>query len=188
MFLKMRKETNRGFTLIEIAIVITLVTIFTSIFVISGNLKENKEQKAFQSAVDVFLASCREVQTNAMNSKKHNGAIYCGWGIHYVDDDSYAIYVESGNGGSCSVAGLWRFYQPASDFIVKEVELENSNLAQFDGVFPDIYFEAPNPNVYWDGTIIPIGSNEKSLNIELISDTSKFKEIHFNGAGNIWVE
>jgi len=143
---------KNGFTLIELLVVITMVA-FVTIFMLQNF---SATRVYLNESIDVVLSDIRLAQTKTTSGANYGGISRCGYGIHYIDSNSYLIYVAPGphiDNAFCST--LNRNYNdsgPVSvmDIIVETKDLFNDDL-RFISSFNDIFFEPPDPRTYIGG-------------------------------------
>lgn len=138
---------KNGFTLVEIIIVAAITGIITTFLLLNfSRVKIN-----FVEETNTFSSKLRIAQTKAISSSKFNNSIRCGYGVRYINNKSYAIYVgENATVASCSTQN--RDYDPVggdpdTDADVEIVNFANSNL-EFKTVFRAVYFEPPDPKTF----------------------------------------
>lgn len=177
------KEVNKqGFTMIELIVVIALMAMMITIFLI--NFRVATKTKSLDLAAEKLVSDLKEIQANALNAKEYGGAVPCGWGIHYIDANTYIYYAGGKPGGlECEDAGVNRNFQAGQDTAARTVDLQNSGEIEFSGAFSDIFFESPNPDTYIN--------NDKSsglltvITLQLKSDATVQRIITITTAGKI---
>lgn len=138
---------RNGFTLVEVLIVAS-ITVFISTFLL---LNFSRLRTDFVEETNTFASRIRIAQTKAISSAKFNNSIRCGYGIRYINTQSYAIYVgENATALTCSSQN--KDYNPSgsspdNDADIEIVNFSNSKL-EFKTVFRAIYFEPPDPKTY----------------------------------------
>lgn len=178
----MKKAGNiqQGFTMIELIVVMVLITVMVTIFL--ANFRGVNKTKSLDLAAEKLVSDLKEIQGNALNAKEYSGAIPCGWGIHYIDDDTYIYYAGGNEGGTCEMVAD-RDFDGSDDILVQSVDLQNSGEIEFSGAFSDIFFESPNPDTY-------IGNDKSSglvtvITLQLKTDATVQRIITITTAGKI---
>lgn len=136
-----------GFTLVELLIVAG-ITAFITTFLL---LNFSRSKINFNEAVAGFKSSLRIAQTKAISSTKYNNKIRCGFGIRYVNNTSYAIYVgENATTHNCQAQN--KDFDPVVDNPDTDVEIELIKFAdptlEFKTQFRAIFFEPPDPKTF----------------------------------------
>lgn len=180
MELKTKKKivfSGLGFTLIELLIVSGIITLLSS-FLISNfsRTRINLEESTSSIIADIRLA-----QAKATSSTKYNGAIRCGYGIHYENVDTYSIYVGADPSSTSCSSG--RVYNSNFDVKILTKKFLDSRV-QFKSPFSDIYFEPPDPTTYINGLS---GSISVVITIGKVTGScpQDCKTINVNTAGKI---
>ena len=92
---KMFKMNQKGFTFIELIVVITIISIMTAI-----SAKSFKNNRALLFGLKQFITDVRVVQNNALGVLQHDGSIPIGgYGIRIstADSGSYILFADGGN-------------------------------------------------------------------------------------------
>lgn len=137
------KNPERGFTLVELVILIAFVGIFSSVLVF--NLRQSATNTAVleRAALNV-ISDIRKSQSLAVSElTTAQGASVCGYGIHYLNSDSYLIY--AGGEGVCGTAN--RNYQSGQDLDTQTAKIIEKSI-EFKSSFNDVFFEPPDPKTY----------------------------------------
>ncbi len=177
------EETNKnGFTMIELMVVLALIVIISSTVII--NFRGANKTQSLDLAAEKLFSDLKEIQANALNAKEYSGAVPCGWGIHYIDADTYIYYAGGKPGGlECSDGGVNRDYQAGQDTVARTIDLQNAGEVELNGAFSDIFFESPNPDTY-------IGNDKSSglstiITLQLKTDATAQRIITITTAGKI---
>lgn len=137
----------RGFTLIEMLVVAAIVGFITTFMLI--NFSRTRTNILEESGT--FTSKIRIAQTKAVSSAKFNGSIRCGYGVRYINGQSYAIYVGE-NATSLSCSGQNKDYNPTGGNPDTDADVEIVNFAdqriEFKNIFRAIYFEPPDPKTF----------------------------------------
>lgn len=136
-----------GFTLIEVLVVAGIIGYVTTFFI--ANFSRSRIN--FNEASEVLKSNFRIAQTKAISSTKFDNKIRCGYGIRYVNNTSYAIYVgENATTHNCPAQN--RDYNPISGNPDTDANVETVKFAdpriEFKTIFRAIYFEPPDPKTF----------------------------------------
>lgn len=178
----MNLNKQKGFTLIELMVTISLISIVSVI--LFSSYRGSGQKKSLEAAAQKVMSDLRELQSNAISNKEYGGAVYCGWGMEYIDSDTYTYYVGGTSGvQDCDDVAVDRDYQGAQDTLVETIDLVHNTQVEFASGFPDIFFESPYPNIY-------IGNDGSSgastvITLQLISDPGEQKIITVTTSGEI---
>ena len=158
-------SSRAGFTLVEITIVAAITGIITTFLI----LNFSRVRINFAEEASTLSSKLRIAQTKAISSSKFNNSIRCGYGVRYINNRSYAIYVgESATAFDCSTQN--KDYNPVggnpdNDADIEVVSFSNSNL-ELKTVFRAVYFEPPDPKTFIidsSGTV----HNEPNYNLDI---------------------
>ena len=135
---------KNGFTLLEVMIVAGITGFITTFLI----LNFSRTRLNFVETVEVFKSNLRIAQTRAVSSTKYDNKIGCGYGIRYIDNISYAVYVgENATTHNCPAQN--KDYNPVEGNPDTDADLELVNFLdpniEFKTVFRAIYFEPPDP-------------------------------------------
>ena len=90
---------NKGFTLLEVLIVAAITGFVTTFLLINFS----RTRINFDEEANIFISKIRIAQTRAISSTRTNNSIRCGYGVRYINSQSYAIYAgESATVFDCS--------------------------------------------------------------------------------------
>lgn len=140
-------RANRGFTLLEVLIIAGITGFITTFLLINFS----RTRINFAEETSTFASKFRIAQTKAVSSTRFNNSIRCGYGIRYINNQSYAIYVgESTSTFNCSTQN--KDYNPTegnpnTDGDIEIINFANSRV-EFKTVFRAIYFEPPDPKTF----------------------------------------
>lgn len=159
---------KNGFTLLEVAIVAGITGFITTFLLINfprTRVSPNEE-------ANVFVSNIRIAQTRTTSSTRFNDSIRCGYGIRFIDNQSYAVYAgENASELDCSTQD--KNYDPTGD-PDNDADLEIINFAnnrlEFKTSFQAIYFEPPDPKTFLidsEGVVHNIDEPNYSLNITI---------------------
>lgn len=147
---KSRLRNEAGFTLVEMAVVATIIGILSTSLIISFA----RNRIDIDQSANLVMGAIREAQTKAVASSVFGGTNPCGYGFHYVSPTSFAIYV--GPSAATTTCGtINRNYQSNEDTIQRTQSFIDGRI-EFKAVFNDIYFQPPDPKTYLN--------NDASLN------------------------
>jgi len=176
-----RQKNEKGFTLTELLVVITIISLLT----VLTFAQYNRGQKSFalQRSAHKLSQDIRRVQEMAMSAKERSGVVPPRYGILFDTDspDSYKLFSDINDNGT---------YQPP-DEIIETVYLEKG--VEINEVFvwnpPSsktevfISFKPPDPST----EIRDPGGPRLVVRIQLIIE-SQTKNVFINKAGLIYVE
>lgn len=133
------KSTTNGFSLIELLVVAFLIGVISSFLLINLRVS-SRNRGAVERNAQVFVSDVRRAQAMALSGSKFEGAIVCGYGIHFVSTTSYIIYVGLSGGGTCALAN--KYYEAGIDriFATFLIDALNNNM-EFKDSFGDVFFE-----------------------------------------------
>ncbi len=171
------KNKQQGFTLIELIVSISIVTLVSSIFLANfhkyGN-KGNVDMLAQKIASDI-----RMIQSYAFGLKKFNGSSPSGgWGIHFdkANNDQYIIFADHVYNHNYDVSEKYK--------IIKTNNTQISNL-KVNGAnknWISITAEPPDPIIWICDDTTPLCSTTTDAEIVLeSSDEQKIIEINCFG-------
>ncbi|MFH1759097.1 MAG: type II secretion system protein [Patescibacteria group bacterium] len=168
---------NRGFTLIESLVVISLLAIMTSLLVLYNRTGEKQliliKEKA--QIVSIILKA-KNLSFGAL-VEDAGTEIVCGYGV-YLEGRQYFIYRDLA--GDCALSD--HRYTPDVDGILTNdsftlpVALEFSELEM-----NDILFQPPTPDIFFDGSLALAAKTIKLADLERTIEA----EIIINHAGQI---
>ncbi len=177
----MIKQKIKGFTLIEVLVILSIITIMTiSVF---SNYGKNNEVFALERSSQKIAQDIRRAQEMATSGLESASSIL-GYGVYFSTSNptSYLIYEEVND------ASPIMSYE-TGDITKETINLENGVeiLSLVDSVSVSnisISFEPPNPLTYIDGDF-----SDKTAIITLCvaSDHTKTRTITINSAGMVQV-
>lgn len=88
----LRKDTNRGFSLIELLVSIGILAII-SVIVLANHTRFNGSVLLGSLAYDIGL-SVREAQVFGVSVRQYNDDFQLGYGVHFADDSSYSLFAD----------------------------------------------------------------------------------------------
>ncbi len=193
----MKVKNSKGFTIIELIIVIGLITILPTVVI--SNFSQIKMQFALSRTVYKFAQDLRVAQDLALSSKPYTDSFgqsqpVAGYGI-YLDarmanqlgNKKYITYADK------EEAGFSDSQYTLSDYIVSEFDIslqepgiiikETNNPS---GNFASINFSPPNPST----TITSLPQNQNALEVifAVESDLNNTRKVIINTTGLVEVE
>lgn len=137
---------KNGFTLLEVLIVAAITGFITTFLLINFS----RTRINFNEEANTFISKVRISQTRTASSARFNNSIRCGYGVRYINSQSYAIYVgENASALDCSVQN--KDYNPTggpdNDADIEVVNFADPKI-EFKTVFRAIYFEPPDPKTF----------------------------------------
>ena len=135
---------NKGFTLIEVLVTTFIIGIISTVILL--NYRTGQEQVLLARAAVAFESDIRKAENLAFASVDVSGSSPCGYGLHYVNNRTYSIYVGR-LGGAASCKSSVHNYQAGIDSIFQELKIVEPR-AIFRNNFPNIFFEPPDPTIY----------------------------------------
>ena len=133
---------QNGFTLVEVIVYASLVGILSGTLLF--NFRESQpNMSVLDRAANGVISELRRAQIMAISGLNFQASIVCGYGIHYIDPDTYLIYA----GGEAVCGSANRNYQGGSDFNVQMIKILESNV-EFKSPFNDVFFESPDPKTF----------------------------------------
>lgn len=170
---------NRGFTLIEVLVVAFIIGIMSAAVLFSFG--KGQEGAMLTRAAAAFESDLRRAQILAVTSRDFEGSTPCGYGIHYLTQRTYSVYVGNiGSAADCRSSD--HNFKAGADSVFGESKIVENKVV-FQGAFPDIFFEPPDPAVY-------INDN-KSVGVSTViklcleSDPAKCLDLTVDTAGRI---
>jgi len=178
---------NEGFTLIEMMITLSIVTLLTTMVLIYSRQSESVTNLIRDS--DRLLFNLRQVQNSSMLTLQQStgSSNVCGWGI-YINKDTlpqaqYILFSDFCVSGS--LEGNHR-YDPPNELsetvnLLKGVEIKFSDIKSVVFVPPE-----PQIKVSFDGVSSQTLSNTVDITMCLEADSNNCFVIHITPAGQIY--
>jgi prepilin-type N-terminal cleavage/methylation domain-containing protein len=139
---KSKFNKSLGFTLVELLVVIAIVGFLSTTLIINFS----RTRIDLNQSVNIVISTIRNAEDKAIASTIFNGYHPCGYGIHYINSNEYAIYVgPSAAIQNCSL--LNKNYNP-NKFTLLKSEKFNDTRVSFIAPFSDVFFEPPDPKTY----------------------------------------
>ena len=137
---------NKGFTLIEVAVVAVITGVITSFML----LNFQRSRIDLTLSTNEFIGNLRAAQARALASARYDSGsgpkIRCGYGIRYINSTSYSTYAGP-DASSVDCTTLNRNYDVATDTIIMTRVFTDIRI-EFKSSFNDIFFEPPDPKTY----------------------------------------
>ena len=138
---------NKGFTLLEVIIVAGITGFITTFLLVNFS----RTRINFNESANEFISKIRIAQTKAVSSTRYNNSIRCGYGVRYINNQSYAVYAgENASVAACSSRN--KDYNPVEGNPDLDVQIEAVTFAdprvEFKTSFRAIYFEPPDPKTF----------------------------------------
>jgi len=164
----MAKQNSRGFTLIELVVILGITTLLTAVLITYSRTGE-KQIRLFRdqaSAVNAILrAKSLAIQTQ-LNNPPTGGKI-CGYGVHF-EETRYIIFRDLVTGMNCAISD--QIYS-GPDEIFETKELAEGNYFK-DLVLSDILFIPPDPRTVLNPPTLEakltLGAREENLSVEIL--------------------
>ncbi len=184
---------NKGFTLIEITVVVVIITFLATIFIVS--YREGEKQFALKRSAHQVAQAIRKAQELALSSQEYMGAFQGGYGICFDktlegETGSYSLFVDcegdyqmdSVNNvcDNCLGEDCYPFYTEKLEEVFLEKRIKISNLSTTENTLC-ITFTPPDPAV----NIFP---EADSASITLNFDGGPEKIITVNKVGLIEIK
>ena len=136
---------SRGFTLVEVAVVAAITGFITTFMLL--NFQRNRIDLTL--ATNEFVGGLRSAQARSFASTRYDTGtglkIRCGYGIHYINATSYALYTGP-DASSEDCSALNRNFDGADSIISTSIFIDTR--VEFKSPFNDIFFEPPDPKTY----------------------------------------
>lgn len=169
---------NKGFTLIEMLVVLAIIVIITGIVIF--NIGSEQQNSALLRSSQKLSLDLRRAQTFALSSRVFKTlGIPCGWGVHFngLGSDSYVIFADLATDQNCSDRDFIRAASGSEDF--ENVNLESGiTVNSLSSGLSDVVFTPPEPTV----TFTPA---QTSANVTLVNKNSTTRVITVNKTGFI---
>lgn len=141
----------KGFTLLESVVTIAVISIIA--VVVLANYGTLRSRTFLDKAVQKIALDIRKAQNFAVVTVRlPDGTIPCGYGIHYVDNDTYALFANIQDGALDDCSDSNKIYD-GGDIIVETINIQQPKI-RFNGAlspFSDILFFPPDPVTFING-------------------------------------
>ncbi len=182
---------NKGFTLLEITVVISIITLLSIIFL--ANYRQGEKNFALQRSAHQLAQSLRQTQNMAMSSQEFEETFpKGGYGVHFeIGANSYILFADCDGNGEYSYSGSALSCAEATEFnrypekIEEAILEEGISISELSPISAEnklnITFFPPNPDI----TITP-SANLAFIILTFGGDSEK--QININIAGLIDIE
>lgn len=147
--MKQISKNNKGFTLIEVLVVLSIISIISIFLVI--NFRKGEEMGRLQRNAQLLVQKIRKAQNLALSSVEYEGAVPDAYGV-YLEKQSpllYTLFVDM-NGNY-----TWNGIGGGGDGLVEELSLEDGiEITNITGN-PKLHiaFLPPDPQVIINGNV-----------------------------------
>ncbi len=197
-----KKQKQKGFTLFEITVVVSIIVLLSTIFIAS--YRGGEKQFALNRSAHQLAQSLRKAQEMAMSSQKTSPSFGSetfpkgGYGIYlhegsssyilFADCDNDAVYDESGPALSCAAATEGNPYgEKVEEFSLEEgIFISNLSLKSPENSLYITYFP-PDPVIKINYDSDP-DSDADSVSVSLNFEGGQPKTIYINTAGLIDID
>jgi len=174
----MSKQNNKGFTLIEILVVLAIIIIITGIVIF--NVGTERQNSALLRSSQKLSLDLRRAQSFALSSKTYKtSGVPCGWGVHFngLGSTNYIIFADMAAAADCSNRDFIRTGNGSEDF--ETINFESGiNINSLSNNLSDVVFTPPDP-------IVNFAPNQTSVSIVLINKNGATRTININKTGFI---
>ena len=146
----MLHNSSRGFTLIEMLIVMAIMAGLSTVLVYNFRVSATNRAARHQVSSEV-VGDIRRAQAMALSGSQYQGNIVCGFGVHYLDSQTYLIYGKLPVGNSCSALTTRNY--AGGDPVVETKKIANDQF-QIQSAFWDIFFAPPDPKTYINNSAV----------------------------------
>jgi len=170
--------TSKGFTLVEVIVVLTIIVIITGIVIF--NVGFERQNSALLRSAQKLSLDLRRAQSFALSSKTYKiSGVPCGWGAHFngLGSTNYIIFADMAVAADCSNRDFIRAADGSEDFETINFDA-GINISSLSNNLSDIVFSPPD-------SVVNFTPNQTSASIILINKDSATRTININKTGFI---
>jgi len=174
----MSKQNNKGFTLVEMLVVLSIIVIITGIVIF--NVGTEQQNSALLRSAQNLSLNLRRAQSFALSSKTYKTVgVPCGWGVHFngIGSTSYVIFADLASFADCSDRDFIRAGDGSEDFETTNFDA-GVNISSLSSNLSDVVFTPPDPTVKF----IP---DQTSASVIMINKNGATRTININKTGFI---
>lgn len=144
-------KLQSGFSLIELSVVLAIIALVASLATVNFSTIRVRQESAR------IVANLRRAQSLAISGSGIQDSAVCGYGMHFIRESEYVLFEGRSSGGlPCQLTQ--RKYKAGVDRIIESFDVSGRGVAI--AYFKDIFFEPPNPKIYFDD-VYNFGDEEK---------------------------
>jgi len=169
---------NRGFTLLEMLVVLAIMSIITGIVVF--NVNTERQNSALLRSAQKLSLDLRRAQSFALSSKAYKTAgAPCGWGVHFNGSGStnYIIFADMAVAADCSNRDFIRAANGSEDFETNNFDA-GIKVGSLSNNLSDIVFSPPDP-------VVNFTPGQTSASVVMINKNGATRTININKTGFI---
>lgn len=144
--MKNNLKENSGFSVVELLLVAVIIATLSVTLILNFRASPLSATAREQTA-SVIVSDVRRAQSMALAASLYRGSSVCGYGIHYVDSNTYLIYAGAWDSGVSSCQSSERNYSATADTTVETKKLSNGKM-EMRSSFPDVFFVPPDPKTF----------------------------------------
>lgn len=193
---KVRPSQARGFTLVELLVVVALIVLITAaVLVRQARFDSSTLLRSLSYSVALSVRQAQVYGTSIVGVQSGATKVYASaYGIYFNGPDSYAVYADINSNGT---------YDSATDVLIQAYQMgAGYQITKFCGIKADrsqncsvtwlsVYFKRPNPDALFadsagdtlTGAYIQIASTNDAANTRSITVTST-GQISVGGSGS----
>lgn len=171
---------KKGFTLLELLIIITIVGIISSVLVV--NWRRNEKQYQLQRAAQEIAQDIRMVQDMALNSYKYLDQIPDNYGLYFDKNDKSSYIIFGDMNGNNSYQGAPPDLEIESISIESGIEINSLSSGAQD---LHITFSLPDGFTNFDPSATLANIVIKKTNADCNSDPQECKKIEVMKTGQV---